>query len=158
MKHARSGFTLIEMVIAVMIGSVLVGLTNAAFSEARSASSLRSAKGMYSALQNTARTRAVELGETTIFVVDTVGDSAFVFSNGQIHDITRFDAELNVDLKSTPTRYIMCMTPRGYADPDCGSWGGWLNATSDTVITLEFWSAGDSTTLDVLPMGQLVGL
>ena len=94
---------------------------------------------------------------TTFCNVDVVGDSAFMFSDGVVSDVTRFRSQLNIDLRA-PTSYVLCMTPRGYADYDCGSYSGLMTATSSSTIRLEFWQNADSTSVLILPMGQLVGM
>lgn len=140
----------------ILIGSLLVSIAISSFQNAQNAFAARGAKNMYATLQARARARAVELGSTVLFVVDTQGDSAFMFSNGAISDVTNFRRELNVDLRATPAAFLMCMTPRGYADPDCPAYG--FTSTSSSPIKLEFWLNADSTSVTVLPMGQLVGM
>lgn len=112
---------------------------------------------MYATLHQRARAKAVEMGTTQLFLVDTQGDSAFIIdlNTFEITDITRFREELNVDLRSTASTFLVCMTPRGYADPTCPAFGF---STSSTPIKLEFWLNQDSTSVTILPMGQLVGM
>lgn len=161
MKRTSSGFTIVELVIALTIGVILTSLSMPAFQGVRSTLSVRNAKTMYATLHQRARARSIELGETVLFFVDSAGDSAWIFvpSSG-ISDVTRFGDELNVDIvSSTGTApHFVCMTPRGYADYDCGAFGGFINSTTSGTIRLEFWQNADSTSLLVLPMGQLVGL
>ena len=158
MKRRPTGFTMIELVIVILIGSLLTAVSLASFRNVQGRFAVRSAKTMYATLQQRARSRAVEIGETVIFFVDTVGDSAFIFSDGVITDVTRFRSELNVDLRASQSTFFLCMTPRGYADYECGSYTGLFTATTNSTIRLEFWQNADSTSLIVLPMGQLVGM
>lgn len=147
---------MVELVVVILIGSILVSIALASFQNAQNGFRARGAKSEYATLQARARARAVELGQTVLFVVNTQGDSAFIFSNGAISDVTNFRRELNVDLRATPTSFLMCMTPRGYADPDCPAFG--FTSTSSSPIKLEFWLNEDSTSVTILPMGQLVGM
>lgn len=158
MKRRPTGFTMIELVIVILIGSLLTAVSLASFRNVQGRFAVRSAKTMYATLHQRARSRAVEMGETVIFFVDTVGDSAFIFSDGVITDVTRFRSELNVDLRASQSTFFLCMTPRGYADYECGSYTGLFTATTNSAIRLQFWQNADSTSLIVLPMGQLVGM
>jgi prepilin-type N-terminal cleavage/methylation domain-containing protein len=156
MKRSPNGFTLIELVIVILIGSILVGIALSSFQNAQSSYAARGAKTMYATLHQLARARSIEMGETMLLIVDSDGDSAYIEGSGGVSDITHFRRELNVDLRSTPSRFRICMTPRGYADPDCPALA--LTATTDAQITLEFWQNADSSTVIILPMGQLVGM
>lgn len=156
MKRSPNGFTLVELVVVILIGSILVGVAMSSFQNAQSGYRARSGKTVYATLHQLARARAVELGQTVILVVNTDGDSAYTIDGGSVNNVTHFRSELGVDLRATPTAFRICMTPRGYADPDCPALS--FAATSSTPITLEFWQGGDSSTVVILPMGQLVGL
>ena len=157
MSGKPNGFTLVDMITALLIGGILVTIALTSVQTAQSAYAVRNAKTMFATLHQRARARSVEMGETVLFIMDAVGDSAFIFTpTTGISDVTRFRSQLNVDVRG-PT-YLMCMTPRGYADYNCGSFGGFITATSASTIKLEFWQNADSTSVLVLPMGQLAGL
>jgi type II secretory pathway pseudopilin PulG len=159
MKLSRkpNGFTLVDMVTALLIGGILVTIALTSVRTAQGRFAVRNARTMYATLHQRARARSVEMGETVLFFVDTAGDSAFILTpSSGLSDVTRFRSQLNVDLRGP--NYMMCMTPRGYADYNCGSYGGMVTATSSSTIRLQFWQNADSTSVLVLPMGQLVGL
>jgi hypothetical protein len=75
-----------------------------------------------------------------------------------VTDVTNFRDELNVDLRSTTASFIICMTPRGYADPTCPAFAAFGFVATSTPLRLEFWLNADSTSVMILPMGQLVGM
>ena len=161
MTRRRAGFTLIELLIVIVIGSVLVGLALSTFQNAQASFAARGAKTMYATLHQRARAKAIELGRTQLFVVDAVGDSAFIYDwqpaipSLQITDVTRFRSQLNVDLRAPVGAFLLCMTPRGFADPTCPAFGF---TTWNVPIKLEFWLNADSSSVTILPMGQLIGL
>jgi len=161
MTRRRAGFTLIELLVVIVIGSVLVGLALSTFQNAQASFAARGAKTMYATLHQRARAKAIELGRTQIFIVDAAGDSAFIYdwqpaiSSLQITDVTRFREQLNVDLRAPVGAFLLCMTPRGYADPTCPAFGF---TTWNVPIKLEFWLNADSSSVTILPMGQLIGL
>lgn len=149
---------MVELVMALLVGGLLMSIAATGFSSVSGPLNVRSAKTMYATLHQRARARSVELGETVLFYVDVAGDSAFILAPSQgVTDVTRFDDQMNVDLRSSGN-FMLCMTPRGYADYDCGSFGGFITATSASAVRLEFWQNADSTSVTVLPMGQLVGM
>jgi len=160
MTRRTAGFTLIEMVFAILIGTILTGIALSTIQTAQSRYATRSAKNMYATMQQRARSRAIESGETILLFVDTAGDSAYTYTlTGGLHDVVRFRPDLNVDIRSSASMFMLCMTPRGYADYECGSLRMYgVTASSNSATRLEFWRGGDSTSVVILPMGQLVGM
>lgn len=156
MRPKTSGFTLIEMMFVIVIGSILTMIAMSTFQDAQARFAARSAKTMYATLHQRARSRAIELGRSVLLYVDTAGDSALIINDGAVEDVTRFRSQLRVDLRANPATFLMCMTPRGYADPGCAAFA--FSATSASPIILEFWLDADSTSVTILPLGQLVGM
>ncbi|MDH3271408.1 MAG: type II secretion system GspH family protein [Gemmatimonadota bacterium] len=160
MKRKASGFTLIELVIVILIGSILTSIALASFQGVQTRFAVQGAKQMYQTLHQRARSKAVEMGETVIIVVYVDGDSALILSPSEgVTDVTRFDEQMDVDLRTEGNvSYFMCMTPRGYADYSCGSFGALgITATFADTVRLQFWQNADSASVLVLPMGQLIG-
>jgi len=160
MTKKRAGFSLIELLVVLVIGTILVTVALSTFQRAQTSFAARGAKTMYATLHQRARAKAIELGRTQLFIVDAAGDSAFILdwnppSSFVITDVTRFRQQMNVDLRSSMSSFLICMTPRGYADPTCPAFGF---STSNVPIQLEFWLNDDSTSVTILPMGQLVGM
>lgn len=156
MTRNACGFTVIEVVTVILIGGILTVLALPAFQGAQSALTARNGKTVYATLQQRARAQAIEMGTTVVFQVDASGDSAWLVTDGTVSDVMRFRSEMDVDLRATPTAFLLCMTPRGYADPGCPGLG--LGTALSAPLNLEFWAGADSSTLTVLPMGQLVGM
>lgn len=160
MRNRRTGFTLIELVTVIVIGSILTGLALSTFQTVQARFAVRGAKQAYMTLHQRARSKAIEKGETVILIVYVPGDSALILSPSEgITDITRFDEQFNVSLATQGNAsYFQCMTPRGYADYNCGSFGGiGLTQTFADTVRLRFELSGDTASVLVLPMGQLVG-
>ena len=160
MKRGSAGVTLLELIIALVIGGVLVSISLSGALQVRGKFAVKGARTSYATMQQRARAKAVEKGETILFIVNTVGDSAYIWSvsEGGTTDVVNFDREFNVDVKGSSSAYLLCMTPRGYADYNCGGYSGIITATMNTAFKLEFWQNADSVSVLVLPMGQLVGL
>mgnify|MGYP003649192034 CR=1 FL=1 len=160
-----SGFTMPELVIALVIGAILTSIAFASFRNVQSRFAVRGAKQAYMTLHQRARSMAVERGETVLLVMYTNQDSAALLTRDGASwswsDHTHFENEFQVDVRTPLNQsYYMCMTPRGYSDYDCGSWGAMSSAFQATfadTFRVQFWQAADSASVLVLPMGQLVG-
>ena len=142
----RLGFTLIEIVIALLIGSILTSIAMTSFGNARGSFAVRGAKNTFVSMVARARAQAIEQGESVWLIMDTAGDSAFVWYDSRNQETIRFGGELNVDVRGSSFR--LCMNTRGYADPDCNSFS--------SILTVQFWQNADSTSVQLLPMGQVV--
>jgi prepilin-type N-terminal cleavage/methylation domain-containing protein len=143
----RRGFTLLEVVIALLIGSILTSIALSSYGNARGAFAVRSARSTFASLHARTRAQAIEAGNRVLLFVDVAGDSAFIWAGRNLETI-RFDAELNVDLASNHGNFRICMNARGFADTDCNSF------YSDT--RLYFRHNADTASIGILPLGQLV--
>lgn len=168
MKRNHFGFTLIELVFVILIGSILVSIALSTFQSVQTRFAVQGAKQMYMTLHQRARSKAVEMGETVLLMVQVPGDSAFIFTPGTpgtpgvgVTDVTRFDEQLGVEMRTRDnTNFFMCMTPRGYADFNCGSFGAsnpFVTQTYSDTIRLQFRLNADTASVLILPMGQVVG-
>ena len=79
------------------------------------------------------------------FHADPAGDSAWVEIDDETLEVVRFDA---VDLQASGA-ITVCMSPRGTADPRCNSFSG--------LETVTFEARGESRSLDILPLGKIIG-
>jgi prepilin-type N-terminal cleavage/methylation domain-containing protein len=148
MIASRRGFSLIETVITVLIGTILVSIASPSFGGARGRLSVTGARTAFSSLHARARAQAVERGTTVNILVYTVGDSVTLEVGGEILETVRFGGEMHVDIRASREVLRQCMTPRGFADIDCNSFSGAPKIT--------FWQNADSASLTMLPLGQLL--
>ena len=141
------GFTLLEVVIALVIGSILTSIAMSGFGNARGPYAVRGARNTFAALHARTRAQAIEAGARVLLFVDVAGDSAFIWG-GQNLETVKFGEELNVDLRSSLGNLRICMNARGFADPDCNSFS--------STARLQFSHNADTASVEILPLGQLV--
>lgn len=152
MQRSRSGFTLIELVIVIVVGSILTSIALTQISGAQGRVAVKGARTTYAAVQARARAHGIEMGQNVLFHVDSTGDSIWIEHDGAVLEKILFRNEQNVDVRITstgaPTSFTLCFSPRGYTDVTCN--------TTNAILRVEFWQTSDSTTLLMFPMGQLV--
>lgn len=148
MPRSRHGFTLIELVIAILIGSILTSIALSSYGNARGRFAVRGARSTFASLHARARAQAIERGTTARLLLDVAGDSVSLWVGGDRLETLYFGDEFNVDLQSSVGNLRLCMNSRGYADTDCNS----FNAP----VKLGFVHGSDAASLELLPMGQLV--
>lgn len=143
-----SGFTLVEVVIALIFAAILLGVAVSAFGAVINRSAASQGLQAFQSLHARARAHAIEGGQNTMLWVDTPGDSVWLTRGGEVLETVRFSQELGVEIRGAPNFFRLCMGPRGYADVDCNSF--------TTTAKLEFSQGGNALYVEVLPMGQLV--
>ncbi len=142
------GFTVIEVVIVLLIGSILTSIALSSYGDARGRFAVRGARTTFASVHARARAQAIELGSTVRLLVDVSGDSVSLWSDSTHLETIHLADELNVDIRSSSGSLTLCMNSRGYADTDCNSFTG--------IVKVSFWQNADSASLNLLPMGQLV--
>lgn len=140
---------MIEMVIAILIGSILTTIALSGISSAQAGYAVRGAKSTYESLHARARVQAIELGENVTLNFDEAGDSAWIEHAGDVLERISFVDEWNVDVSITgsATSFVLCFTPRGFADLDCSTSG---------LFVLEFAREAESRSIIILPTGQII--
>jgi Tfp pilus assembly protein FimT len=138
---------MVEVVIVVLVGAILVSIAQMSFGAVQSRTAVRQSRNAFAALHARARAQAIEFGTRTMLEVDVGGDSAWVSRNDTILETIHFRQNFDVDLRSSTTRYTLCMSPRGYADTDCTSFSG--------LATVTFAQGADTMSATMLPLGQL---
>ncbi len=146
--NRRRGFTIIELVIALLVGTILTSIALSSFGGARAAFAVRGARNAFATMQARARAQAIENGATVRLRVSVSGDSAWITDGSTTYQSVDFMDQYHVDLRSTAGDFRLCMNSRGYGDERCTSFS--------STVTLQFWQNADSATVQILPLGQLV--
>lgn len=146
MSHRRAGFTLIEMVIVLVVGTLLTSIAISSFQGIQGRAAARQAREVFASLHARARATAIEMGETTFLEVDRDGDSVWVRRGASRVETLHFDRELGAHIRGTGTLRL-CMNPRGFAVTSCNSFS--------TTETLVFEAGGDTASVHLLTLGQL---
>jgi prepilin-type N-terminal cleavage/methylation domain-containing protein len=147
MKRQKAGFTVLELLIVVVLGTILTSMTLKGFGMVSNQAAAREARGVFQGLVARTRAQAIESGIPTMLIADARGDSVMVFANGRVVENIRFGEELGVDIQTEQPVTRICMTPRGYANPDCNSFS--------STIKMAFVRGPKTKTIEILPMGQI---
>jgi prepilin-type N-terminal cleavage/methylation domain-containing protein len=146
MKSPRSGFTMIEMIIVIMVGLILTGIAYRGFVGYEGKVAARQARLTFAAMHARARANAIEMGATVQLNVDMDHDSVWVQRGSTRVETISFNGELGVDIQGTGTLRL-CMNPRGFADTSCNSFS--------TTQTLVFAAGTDTAGVQIRTLGQL---
>lgn len=141
-----AGFTLVEILVAVTVGLVLTGIAALNTSGARAGYSISSAERAVAAMAARARSHAVERGTHVLLHVNSSSDSVWVTAGADLVDGVNLAREFGVDLTTESGSFTLCFTPRGFADPNCGTMSG--------TQKLGFTRGGRSSFVTILPLGQ----
>lgn len=151
MHRTRTGFTMIELIIAIVIGSILTTIALNQISGAQTRVAVRGAQTTYAAIHYRARVHGIEKGRNVMLHVDVTGDSVWIEDDGEVMETIRFGDE-NIDMTisspSTLTEYTLCFSSRGYTDTGCN--------TANSLIRMHFAQGAELTSLWVMPLGQLL--
>lgn len=147
-RNQSKGFSLLELIIVIVIGSVLLSVAVGKIGRTRDILSAVAARQAYMALHARTRSQAIEFGATARLLLDIQGDSAWIVQGGNTIETYRFAPD-RVDVQSSSSDAVvqMCMVARGYSEPRCNSF---VDA-----ITLRFVTAQASESIVLLPMGQV---
>jgi len=149
MNDRRSGFSIIELVVVLMVGSVLTSIAITEFNGVSGRFAVKGARQTLMSMHARARVQAVEFGQTVKLHVDPGGDSIWLSRDGEVLDVLDFGKEFNVDIQtSTDSEVRVCMNPRGFADTGCNSF--------TSPVTITYMLTSDSASVLILPLGQMV--
>jgi prepilin-type N-terminal cleavage/methylation domain-containing protein len=147
MDRRARGFTLVEVVIALVIGGILTSVAIKGIGMTSPGLAVREARNVFVGMAARARAQAIESGQTSLLIANTAGDSVMILAGGRIVERVRFGGELDVDLRGATTVIRICMSPRGYANPDCNSFS--------SPVKLAFVAGPKSESVEILPLGQI---
>lgn len=141
---------MVEVVAVIAIGAILVSIALRGFGDATSRFATRNARQSLAAMQARTRAYAIERGDLTSLNIDPSQDRAWIESSGgDLVESVEFDDERNVDIRSeTAGTITLCMNPRGFGETSC-------NSFENGTVTLSFVQGGQSSSLTILPLGQL---
>ncbi len=149
MNHRRSGYTLLEMVVVILVGSVITSIAIASFNGVSGRFAVRGARSTFQGLHARARAQAIEFGRTVRLNVDVSGDSVWLSMGDRTLETVRFRNELNVDIQTSSLADLrVCMNPRGFADSRCNNYS--------SPVTVMFLLDGDTALVEILTLGQLL--
>jgi len=149
MDNRRSGFSIIELVVVLMVGSILTSIAITEFNGVSGRFAVKGARQTLMSMHARARVQAVEFGQTVKLHVDPGGDSIWLSRDGEVLDVLDFGKEFNVDIQtSTDSEVRVCMNPRGFADTGCNSF--------TSPVTITFVLTSDSASVLILTLGQMV--
>jgi len=149
MNNRKSGFSMIELVVVLMVGSILTGIALSNFSGISSRFAVRGARQTLMSMHARARAQAVEFGANVRLNVDPAGDSAWLSQDGAVLERVDFNDEFHVDVRtSTGATLWVCMNPRGFADTGCNNF--------NSRVTVTFLQSSDTASVGILTLGQMV--
>ncbi len=144
-----SGFSIIELVVVMMVGSVLTSIAMTSFNGVSGRFATTGARQTFVAMNARARAQAVEYGRTVRLNLDPDADSVWLSRAGEVLEVLDFREEFNVDIRtSTNAELTVCMNARGFADMTCNNF--------DSPVTVSFLFASDTASVRVLTLGQVV--
>jgi prepilin-type N-terminal cleavage/methylation domain-containing protein len=143
----RRGFSLLELVIVLALGGIIAGVAINTFVNAQSRMGPRSAQSEFLTMHAHTRSMAVARGQTARLIVDTGSSVVSIVVAGETVRTRNFQDAYGVEMESDPTGgFQMCMTPRGYAEPNCNTYA--------QEARIRFLRGGQATGVVLLPMGQ----
>ncbi len=148
MRHPKRGFTLVEVVTALIVGTILTSIAVTAMAGVQGRYSVKQARSSFASLQARARAHAIETGQTTSLWVDLTGDSAWIVRGGNRIETVDFGAEYGVHITGDMSQLRLCMNARGFADETCN------NFSSSETLTFAS-RAGDTASVTIRALGQL---
>lgn len=147
-RSQPNGFTLTELIIVLVIGSLLLSMGVGRISKTRSVLAGGAARQAFLALHSRTRAQAIEFGTTARLMLDVAGDSAWIVQGGETLETYRFaNDHVDVESDSPDATLQMCMIPRGYSEPRCNSF--------TEPVEVSFTTAESVASIVLLPMGQV---
>ena len=149
MKNRKSGFTILEMIVVIVVGAILATIATRSFSGVSGRFAVQGAQRAFQSMHARARAQAIEYGTNVSVSIDPAGDSLWLTQDTTVLEKVYLNQEFGVDVTtSTASTITICMSPRGFGDTNCTSY-------SSTVL-IGFVLGSDIEELYALPYGQLM--
>jgi len=149
----RAGFSLLELVIALVFGGILASIAMSGFGGAQGRLSVRSAQASFLSLHAQTRALAVERGVQVQLLVDPATDVVSIRlgcdGGGDIVESRNFEDAYAVTVTTGGGTASLCITPKGVANPS-------LNAFPQTPARIVFTRGEAASEVTLLPLGQAV--
>jgi len=151
-QSLRAGFTLIELAVTVFITGLIIAIATPRMSHTLALRNARNARDAFAWNASRARARAIQTGDTYLYVVNPSNERAWIYKRNPaagdtlvaLNFSTQFDALVSTSSNST---FTICYGPRGYAY-DCT--GGGTNT-----IDVTFATGAYTSTARIKPLGQV---
>ena len=142
------GFTMVEVLAALTLGSILTHMGVSRFDHVRQTYSLSCSQTILASALARTRAHAVERGRHVRLEIDTDNDRVRVVFDGKVLESIDFQAQFGVDLTASVSNPVVCMSPQGFADSKCNSFSGEL--------TVDLHAGAEQATTRILQLGQLL--
>jgi prepilin-type N-terminal cleavage/methylation domain-containing protein len=150
--RGRRGFTLLEMLVVLAIGGLMVAIVAATFGGTMNRVSVRSAQTEFLTILAQARALAIERGSSMRFEADAATGLVQVEVGcggaGAALVSRNFREDHGVSMITDGSLLALCMTARGYADPEQNSFAG--------EGKIAFVRGDRSLSVVLFPLGQAV--
>jgi prepilin-type N-terminal cleavage/methylation domain-containing protein len=146
MKSRGRGFTIIELIVALVIGVILTSIAVRGFSGLQGRMAARQGRQVFASMHARTRASAIEFGQTTSLNINYDRDSVWIQRGTVLIEVMPFRKNLGVDVDGTGTLKL-CMNARGFADTSCNSF-----TSTQTIV---FKGGNDTAAVKLQTMGQL---
>jgi prepilin-type N-terminal cleavage/methylation domain-containing protein len=130
--NARPGFTVVEVIVALMVVAVLGGIAIPQISKQSSRRAAHNAREAFIATASKARAEAIRAGEEVLLRVDAANDRVLITMRRDGSTVAQ-PLDLNQgDIRGSivgGADFTLCYVPRGFAMPGCGS-----ATAADTIV------------------------
>ena len=146
----RSGFTLIEALIVMIIAGILLGISVPSFGRLQARRAAINARDSFSLLAARARATAIETGSIVNLVIDPDEESALLTfaTSGDTIVFMNYTGDFSADVQIADGALTVCYGPRGFALSGCTS------IAAETEVLFE--RSGEESVALVRPLGQVV--
>lgn len=148
-RHARGGFSTLELLVVMTIMAILAGIVAPSMGTVQARMDTGSAKDGFVLYTARARSLAIDRGALTTLTIDPATDRVIIAVGNTPSDSIDFMMEYGVDLAtSTASVVVACYSSRGIAMPSC-------NSGLDNDVRVTFSRGEESAIATLRPLGQV---